>query len=216
MAWPYPELSLATGDHANATQGATGPSHMQAADAWGQHLHQYDWSHFVTLTPRFPDYSAERLVRGFRDGFIRRLAHVIQGPIPWFYALERSPAGVFHLHALLARAERASIAQVRAAWQLGFTDAGIYDPPRRGAWYVTKTLGLPPAGFERWDASSRLPRKRRRDTQEAALGAILERKPGDPSDRLGPRLRKIAEDILARIHPGRASSGRPGIRSRGH
>lgn len=61
-------------------------SPSQAAEVWGRDLYHYEWSHFVTLTPHFPDYSAERLTRGFRDGFIRRLAHVIQGPIPWFCA----------------------------------------------------------------------------------------------------------------------------------
>lgn len=145
-----------------------GPSPSQVAEAWGEDLHQYEWSHFAVLTPRFPDCSADRLVREFRNVFIRRLAHSAQGSIPWFYSVERSAGGIFHLHALLARTEQATIAHIRAAWRLGISDVSIYDTSRQGAWYVTKTLGLPWAGFERWDASRRLPRKRPQQMRQAA------------------------------------------------
>lgn len=128
--------------------------------AWADHLTRYQWSHFVTLTTRLT-MTPDQLRREFVSGYVRRLARVAQGPVPWFYVVERG-AGMPHLHALLGGTEDLSLEEVRRAWRLGFTDAERYDAGRGAAYYLTKELvdqGLPGEALraDDYDVSRRLP-----------------------------------------------------------
>jgi len=71
--------------------------------------------------------------------------------------MERSPGGVFHLHALIASTETLSEGAVRSAWRLGVADARVYDANRRAAWYLSKSLHLPDETWLRFDCSRRWP-----------------------------------------------------------
>lgn len=106
--------------------------------AWAYYLTRYEWSHFVTLTTRLAT-TPEQLRREFVSGYVRRLARIAQGPVPWFYVVERS-AGMPHLHALLAGAGDLPLEEVRRAWKHGFTDAERYDSRRGAAFYLTKEM----------------------------------------------------------------------------
>ena len=132
--------------------------------AWADHLTRYEWSHFVTLTSRL-SMTPDHLRREFVSGYVRRLARMAQGPVPWFYVVERS-AGMPHLHALLARTDDLSLEEIRRAWKLGFTDAERYDARRGAAYYLTKEMvdaetGASP-GADDYDLSRRLPPRARR------------------------------------------------------
>lgn len=130
-----------------------------AADAarlreeWTRHLAQYEWDHYCTLTSE--PTVADRLRREFVNGFVRRLARATQGPVPWFYTLERGAAGTAHMHALIAGTHRLTLEQVQRAWRLGFAQVRRYDPARGAAYYLTKRLDTAAADY---DVSSRLPR----------------------------------------------------------
>ena len=128
--------------------------------AWADHLTRYEWSHFVTLTTRLA-MTPEQLRREFVSSFVRRLARMAQGPVPWFYVVERS-AGMPHLHALLAGADDLSLEDVRRAWKHGFTDAERYDSKRGAAYYLTKEMARPGSTdasprADDYDVSRRLP-----------------------------------------------------------
>lgn len=142
------------------TKLAAGAADAAVVQAWGEHLHSFRWAHFATLTPEFPDTSAEKLELHFRDHFIRNLARATQRPVPWFYAMERSGGGVLHLHALLANTERLTVAELRQSWALGFTVIKRYSSKRAAAWYAAKSLHLANDGWERWDISRRVPGRR--------------------------------------------------------
>lgn len=102
-------------------------------------MSQYHWSHFATLTTRCPT-SAARLRQEFEHGYVRRLARMAQGPVPWFCVVEHGSTGAAHVHALLARTEPLAIEQLRGAWKLGFTHVEAYDWRRGAAFYLTKEL----------------------------------------------------------------------------
>lgn len=127
------------------------------ASAWGDYLNSFRWAHFATLTPKFPDTAAEELELHFHNQFIRKLARATQRPVPWFYVMERSGAGVLHMHALVANTELLAVTEVRRHWTLGVTQIKPYFSGGAAAWYMAKTLHLASDGWERWDISSRLP-----------------------------------------------------------
>lgn len=114
----------------------------------------------MTLTTRLA-MTPDQLRREFVSGYVRRLARMAQGPVPWFYIVERG-AGMPHLHALLGGAEDLSLEEVRRAWRLGFTDAERYDHRRGAAFYLTKELAAPGSSdaaprADDYDLSRRLP-----------------------------------------------------------
>jgi hypothetical protein len=124
--------------------------------AWGEHVKGYNWNWVAHLTPRFPDYSADRLQREFVQGFIRRLSWRARGSVPWFAATERGAGGVMHIHALLA-AKHVSIEGVGACWKAGISDVKVYDDAGDMSFYITKTLALPNVSYERWNSSRTMP-----------------------------------------------------------
>jgi hypothetical protein len=131
------------------------------SDAWGQHLHQFRWSHWVTLTPRSQTHSADALWTAFRDGFVRRVAWYARGSTPWVAAMERGNGGLLHLHALVANTESVACEVVKDAWTLGLQRVDRYDPNGRAAWYLSKELYLPDGTWPRFHCSRLMPPDRR-------------------------------------------------------
>lgn len=124
------------------------------ARACGEWLFERNWSHFVTLTTRF-ELGSERLKREFRNGYIRRLAHITQAPVTWAVFIEfRRPHHHPHIHALLGATERVPVRELERAWERGDTRARVYDPTRRAAFYVCKSVLVTPND---WDISRSLP-----------------------------------------------------------
>ena len=107
---------------------------------WQAHLEASEWSHLVTLTTRFA-YSADSLLRLFRERFVRRLTRMAQRSVIHFVVAGRTHDGREHLHALLMGTEGLSIRQLERAWPEGFTRIERFDPVKRGAAYVVKGLG---------------------------------------------------------------------------
>jgi hypothetical protein len=110
------------------------------AQAWGDHLNSYQWDHWLTLTPRHLDCSPEKLAREFRDRFIRRLARAAGCRIHWFYAMERSFAGVFHLHVLVHGTGKMTTEAVQQLWRIGFSKVQRYCASLGACWYLSKTF----------------------------------------------------------------------------
>ena len=63
-----------------------------------------------------------------------------------------------HLHALIAGTQLLSVTEVAGAWGLGKTDVDVYDPARRAAWYISKTLYQDDQHWRRFEQSKRLPK----------------------------------------------------------
>lgn len=137
-----------------------GADHRRLTQAWAEHAGSFEWDHWMTLTPRFFDCAASALVDEFKARFIRTVALLAQRPIPWLYACERSPGGVFHLHALVSGTAHLTGSEMRHAWRLGISHVERYDGQRGAAAYLTKTLNLAPTDWERWDFSKRTPPRR--------------------------------------------------------
>lgn len=129
----------------------------EVVTAWGEHLASFEWAHMATLTPRFPDTRPERLARDYQQKFIRNVARAVGRSVPWFYAMERSRGGVFHLHALLGNTESLDVRELRREWEGGISKITRYSSTGAAAWYVAKTLDRPNDRWERWDASRRTP-----------------------------------------------------------
>lgn len=153
-------------DARHGTQLSAQPR-MRVRRAWADHLGQYEWTHFVTVTTRLP-HTPRQLKRAFEHGYVRRLTRITQGPVPWFCVVENGAHGSAHLHALLAQTERLHVDQLRAAWKLGHTHAEPYEDRRGAAYYLTKEMA---AGTERgvlteaeYDVSARQPARRSRAT----------------------------------------------------
>ena len=142
--------------------GASERESTAIREAWARHLEQFEWTHFGTLTTRLP-HSPTELRREFERGYVRRLARAAQGPVPWFYIVERGTAGLAHVHALLANTGTLRLDQLRRAWLLGHTHVVAYDAARDAAFYLTKQM-VPSVGANHdaaeYDISRRLPRRR--------------------------------------------------------
>lgn len=136
--------------HSTAAPSSRAQARAQLHTAWGERLKSYEWDWVATLTPRFADYSADRLQREFVQGFIRRLSWRARDSVPWFAVTERGAGGVMHIHALLA-AKHVSIEGIRACWKVGISEVTVYDNVGDISFYITKTLALPNVSYERWN-----------------------------------------------------------------
>lgn len=122
--------------------GAAMAAMTRPASWWGDFLSMYDWSHWVTVTPPYHEFTARELWAEFEHGYIRRLAFENRARVTWFAACELSPGGVYHIHALLGGASTLQIDIVAGAWTRGRVSAAVYNPSQRGAWYAGKTAHL--------------------------------------------------------------------------
>ena len=130
------------------------------AKSLGDYLAGYEWDHWVTLTPSRPSCGPNPLAATFERRFIRKLERAAQHHLCWARALERSPAGIFHVHALLAGTRNIREAYITSAWDLGKADVERYDPQQGAAWYLAKTYGQPSEYWERFDCSRHMPPER--------------------------------------------------------
>jgi hypothetical protein len=130
--------------------------------AWGNHIHSFLWDHWVTLTSRF-NAGPIVLATEFRNGYIRRLGWHAKQPITWYATFERSPAGIFHIHALIAGTDELTCATVAGAWKLGRTDVDKYDGARAASWYMSKTVHLADEYWPRAEMSRREPPRRSKE-----------------------------------------------------
>ena len=127
----------------------------------GDDLAGYNWNHWQTLTPRWINCSPDALWRGFRR-YVRNLERAAQQRVCWVATVERSPAGIFHVHALTAGTGRLTDDYLARRWKLGRADVERFDPKRGGAWYTVKLYAATAADDEwlAYDLSRHLPRRR--------------------------------------------------------
>ena len=124
---------------------------------WRDFLGRFEWAYALTLTTGSP-CSKEAMAKEF-GRFIRRLERVGQQGLRWFYAVETTHAGHYHLHALLGDTAQTSPARLRHFWKFGFTKILPVHEPQGAIAYAVKSLGSPEAF---WDFSPRLRQRPRR------------------------------------------------------
>lgn len=124
--------------------------------AWGDYLNGFAWDHWVTLTSRVHECSAERLTAEFTRRFVRRLERYAKRRIGWFYAMEQTRAGSFHVHALLHGSGALSPHALQQAWQLGISKVDRYRLGHGASWYLAKEIGTVPDDRLRYDLSRRM------------------------------------------------------------
>jgi hypothetical protein len=130
------------------------------AKAFGDHVASYDWNHWMTGTPASPTYSPGALERHFKRKFVRRVEQRTERRVEWVSVVERSPGGVFHVHAVIAGTATLDVDHVRDCWTLGRVDVERYDPTRGAAWYLSKQYGEVSEHWERFDLSRYMPPRR--------------------------------------------------------
>lgn len=99
----------------------------------------YLWHHAVTLTTRCSN-TVQRLLAELEKRFIRRLENKSQRAIAWFCVFERTHAGRWHAHALLAGTERLSVEVVCEQWKLGQRKAERIYAVDGAVGYITKNI----------------------------------------------------------------------------
>jgi len=116
--------------------------------AWAEFLQRSEWSHFATLTTRTP-IGVEKLLREFRQGFIRRLDWIAQRPSAWFCAVEYgADRSAPHLHALIANTSKLTTLHLERAWKLGHSRITIYAPDGGADFYISKQFSENPDNFD--------------------------------------------------------------------
>ncbi|MDB4912583.1 MAG: hypothetical protein JWM95_227 [Gemmatimonadetes bacterium] len=123
----------------------------------GEHFASFNWAHVCTLTPKVHDCTPRSLAREFERGFIRRLERSAQRRVCWVRALERSPGGIFHLHALVAGTQCLQEKAIERKWKLGLAHVRRYDRTRGAAWYIVKSYGDERATWESLEVSRHMP-----------------------------------------------------------
>ena len=122
---------------------------------YGQYLHGFAWTHFVSLSSVSRVATDVALSSHFETVFIPRLEQLSGGVVHWTWAAERSPGtGVPHLHALLALSWPCRRVDIAKAWGIGNCDIQFYDRNRGASFYLAKyTMG----GNLEFDISATLP-----------------------------------------------------------
>lgn len=124
----------------SSSQAAQQAAWLQTRRAWGNWLGQVNWSHFCTLTFRYP-HGQEAALAKFRH-WIRQVEQRAQQPLGWFQVLERgAAAGLWHLHVLLWGTTHVPNEGLMEAWSYGRAHASMYDSRRGASYYVTKEVG---------------------------------------------------------------------------
>lgn len=136
-----------TGTAVRTLAGAGGdarstPNGNAVKRAWGEHLGGYPWDHFLTLTFRresVPDFARRAWL-----SYVRRVEHLADMPLTWFYGTEYGTLGRLHLHALTLNTGQLSIAQLHREWfqpppqSRGLTKIAVYSPLLGASHYVAK------------------------------------------------------------------------------
>jgi hypothetical protein len=140
-------------------QQITATSHLahnekrRISRAYGQHLDQFAWDFFATLT-----FACEVGIATASQRFlawIRRLERSAQAPVPWFLGMENGDAGGrLHLHALVGGVSHLALSLLQRAWPHGQAHIRRYQAGRGAAYYVAKFTG---EDFTMHDLSKRLP-----------------------------------------------------------
>ncbi len=103
---------------------------------WGPQM--TNWSHFATLTGRSP-FGDESAMKSAKK-WVRRLESHARRPVDHFIVTERSPAGLVHVHAVVAGTTELPICVLRSAWKSGLSDVQQYDPALDAWAYLTKGI----------------------------------------------------------------------------
>ena len=107
----------------------------------GNWLQEYEWHHWLTLTVR-GRWPQERVLRAFKDEFVRYATKSTQGPVRYAYVLEGGALGDRpHLHALLHGTERLGASRLGSAWRHGRSEVDPYDARRGATHYLAKEIG---------------------------------------------------------------------------
>lgn len=121
--------------HEAATQVLT----IQARKAWGDWLGTIPWDHWGTLTFAYAA-TEEMAAKQFRK-WVRWVEQRVQGPVEWFYRVERGAGGRVHLHVLTKGTAAVGATGLIAAWQEGKSEVEGYSPRGGASRYVSKQLG---------------------------------------------------------------------------
>ena len=106
--------------------------------AYGANLYRYKWTHFITVTTKRP-ISPGLLCVEFRRA-MDRLASYSKGSVRYFYSIEPSQPGHWHIHALVWVARPTPDEKLARAWKRGWWHVRRYDPTAPGCYYVVKWL----------------------------------------------------------------------------
>jgi hypothetical protein len=98
----------------------------------------FDWEHFATLTLEYP--AGEQALRGRFHTWLRRLEQRARQKVQWFVVIERRPAGLLHLHALVNGTRELATEELDAAWTFGRAAISRYNPVNGAAYYITKDI----------------------------------------------------------------------------
>ena len=108
----------------------------QLRRAWVDYLLRFEWSHTFDITSRYP-LSKARLKARFGQT-LRYLTRAAQRPVRAFLALERTAAGQYHGHALVAGTEMLPVDRVQRTWRDGFSRVRQVANAKDAAGYATK------------------------------------------------------------------------------
>ena len=131
--------------------------------SFGDYVADFRWCHWFTGTPASLNCSPHRLKAFFEGVFVRRLEHGAQQRVCWIHSIERSPGGIFHVHAVMSGTDRLVTSYIAKRWSFGRADVDLYDPTRGAAWYLAKYYGDDRAHWEQFDCSWRMPERVGRD-----------------------------------------------------
>lgn len=121
------------------------PVQRRVSEAMALWLAGQTWEFFVTPTFLYPRSGAAS--RRAAQGFIDRISRSAGPDFSWYWVAERSPTGLWHLHALLECAGTLTVGEVAACWRedrgrRGRIDVRRFNPALGGCHYVTKSIGL--------------------------------------------------------------------------
>ena len=142
------------------------------AEAFGDWLSRYPWSHWGTFTfrdyrpkdpsgtlgpARAPAYAgpSPMFARRAADEYLGRLSSPTRGGVPYFRGDELGPrTGRLHLHMLFALPPDLQVpaAALKRAWPYGFAVIEHYDPTKGAAHYIAKYVSK---GFRDYDVGGR-------------------------------------------------------------
>ena len=120
------------------------------AQAYGDWLVKYEWTHWVTLTisPKGGTRlgragrcrrSTADVLRAFKEEYHRFCTKVTGSRVPYVISVE---SGLFgdnpHGHALLYGTEMIAPERLQSAWRHGRAKVEVYDPTKAAAYYLAK------------------------------------------------------------------------------
>ncbi len=117
------------------------PLSMAESDALGKWLSAFEWTHWVSLSFRYPvtTDTALSVFRKWSSRVMRKPAVIAtHTKASWAVAAEAGVGGLVHLHVIAYGPW--STKTLKRAWQSGISKIERYDPEKKGALYLAKVV----------------------------------------------------------------------------